>query len=81
VDRIRPIGNLADLDGPNVRQAQNAVELQLQLVLIEIPEAFADAAEIAPADFIDSSPSLLPVRKRRNGIFQAQQKLSLSLRQ
>ena len=36
-----------------VRQAQNPVELQLQLVLIEIPQALADAAEIAPSDFVE----------------------------
>ena len=52
-DRIRSICDLSDLDGLNVRQPQNPVELQLQLVLIEIPEAFADAAEIASADFIE----------------------------
>ena len=37
----------------NVRQAENPVELQLQLVLIEIPEALAETAEIASADLVE----------------------------
>ena len=46
-------GDLADLDGLDIRQAEDALELQLELVLIEIPQAFAEAAGIAAADFIE----------------------------
>src|SRR6266566_7319979 len=47
------IGDLVYFRGPDVRQAENPVELQLQLVLVEIPEALAEATEIASADLVE----------------------------
>src|SRR6185295_15560021 len=51
--RIRTAGDLAYLDGLDIRQAEDALELQLELVLIQIPQAFAEAVGIAAADFIE----------------------------
>ena len=48
------IGDLAHLGGPDVRQPQDAVELELELVLVEIPQALAEAAGRAAADLVEA---------------------------
>jgi hypothetical protein len=53
VNGIRTIGDFAYLRGADIRQAENPVELQLQLVLVEIPETLAETAEIASADLVE----------------------------
>ncbi|MGY3392236.1 hypothetical protein ACVWW6_004827 [Bradyrhizobium sp. USDA 3311] len=52
-DRIGAISDLAHLGGADVGQPQDAVELELELVLVEIPQAFAEAAGGAPADLVE----------------------------
>jgi len=54
VNRIRTIDNLADLDRADTGQALNAVELELELVLVERPKAFAQACKIASADLVET---------------------------
>src|SRR5215472_13082907 len=48
--RIGAIGGLAHLDEANGRQAQNPLDLQLDLSAVQVPEAFAEALQIAPLD-------------------------------
>jgi hypothetical protein len=52
VKGIRAIDDLAYLGRANAGQANNAVELQLQLVLIEGPEALGQARKVASADLV-----------------------------
>src|SRR5215831_16265487 len=48
--RIGAIGGLAHLDEAHGRQAQNPLNLQLDLAAVQVPEAFAEALQIAPPD-------------------------------
>src|SRR5262245_47764954 len=48
--RIGAIGGLAYLDEAYGRQAQNPLDLQLDLSSVQVPEASAEALQIAPLD-------------------------------
>src|SRR5215510_9599201 len=48
--RIGAVGGLAHLDEAHGRQAQNPLDLQLDLSPVQVPEAFAEALQIAPLD-------------------------------
>ncbi len=51
---IRGLAGLAHLHRPHIRQAQNAVDLQLQLGAIEMPQTVADAVEIRAPDLVQA---------------------------
>src|SRR5260221_3482364 len=61
---IGAIGGLAHFDKAHGRQAKNALDLQLELSPVQVPEAFAEALKIAALDFGHPAldrPDVVPV--------------------
>jgi hypothetical protein len=48
--RISAVGGLAHLDEAHCRQAQNPLDLQLELSTVEVPQAFAEAVAVTVRD-------------------------------